>query len=105
MRTIKILFNKFVGEELTMQMEGWRDGVSPNFKGANYEAPTSARDQIPQESDQNLEAMLSSLQEISETSLGDRDPPGGGLWVVGCLLGVLKPMDLGRIQYIFLYIL
>ena len=25
---------------------------------------------LPQESDQNLEAMLSSLQEISETSLG-----------------------------------
>lgn len=25
-------------------MEGWRDGVSPNFKGASYEAPKSARE-------------------------------------------------------------
>ena len=114
MRTIKNPFQQIAWWVHHGGMEGWS---IPRFQGVSYEAPTSARDQIPQESDQNLEAMLSSLHEISETSLGKVGNfrlklwkmatlgiPPGGLWVVGCLLGVLKPMDLGRIQmYIHIY--
>lgn len=106
----------------SMVSSPWRDGGmeypqisrAPVMKLQNQQGSQGT---LPQESDQNLEAMLSSLQEISETSLGKvgnfrlklwkngdaRDPPQG-LWVVGCLLGVLKPMDLGRIQMYYIYI-
>ena len=98
MRTIDYPFQKIYNmwiHHADGGMESPQISRAPVMKLQNQqENPT-----LPQESDQNLEAMLSSLQEISETSLGKvgnfrlklwkngdaRDPPGG---VVGCRMSI-----------------
>lgn len=95
---------------------GWTDGVSPNFKAPVMKLQHQ-QGTLPQESDQNLEAMLSSLQEISETSLGKvgnfrlklwkngdaRDPPAR---VVGCRMsiGCVKADGFREDPNIYIYI-